>query len=43
MGDSIFIPATLGKYEFIGHFTLLKSYVPNIKEEEMAILDLIEK
>ena len=43
MGDSIFIPATLGEYELIGHFTLLKSYVPNIKEEEIAILDLIEK
>lgn len=27
MGDSVFIPATLGEYELIGNFTLLKSYV----------------
>lgn len=43
MGDSIFIPATLGEYELIGNFTLLKSYVPNIKNEEKEILKVIEK
>ena len=43
MGDSIFIPATLNEYELIGDFTLLKSYVPNIKKEEEEILNVIEK
>lgn len=43
MGDSIFIPATLNEYELIGEFTLLKSYVPNIKKEEEEILNVIEK
>ena len=32
MGDSIFIPATLGEYELIGEFTVLKSYVPKCKQ-----------
>ena len=43
MGDSIFIPATLGEYELVGDFTLLKSYVPNLKNEEKNILTIIEK
>lgn len=43
MGDSIFIPAALGEYELVGEFTLLKSYVPNIKVEEKEILSIIEK
>jgi mannose-6-phosphate isomerase len=43
MGDSIFIPATLGEYELIGDFTLLKSYVPDLKNEEKDILNIIEK
>jgi mannose-6-phosphate isomerase len=43
VGDSIFIPATLGEYELVGDFTLLKSYVPNVKNEEKDILSLIEK
>lgn len=43
MGDSIFIPATLGDYELIGNFTLLKSYVPNLTNEEQKILSIIEK
>lgn len=43
MGDSIFIPATLGEYELVGNFTLLKSYVPNLKNEEKDILGIIEK
>lgn len=40
IGDSIFIPATLGDYELIGDFTLLKSYVPNLKNEEKNILSI---
>ena len=43
MGDSIFIPATLGEYELVGKFTLLKSYVPNLKNEEKEVLNIIEK
>lgn len=43
MGDSIFIPATLGEYELIGNFTLLKSYVPNVKSEEKDILKVVQK
>lgn len=43
MGDSIFIPATLGDYELVGDFTLLKSYVPNLENEEEEILNIIEK
>lgn len=43
IGDSIFIPATLGDYELIGDFTLLKSYVPNVKNEEIDVLSIIEK
>lgn len=43
MGDSIFIPATLGGYELVGDFTLLKSYVPNLENEEEEILNIVEK
>ena len=43
MGDSIFIPASLGKYELCGNFTLLKSYVPDVKSEENSILRNIRK
>ena len=43
MGDSIFIPATLGYYELIGDFTLLKSYLPNVKNEEKDILSIIQR
>ena len=43
MGDSVLIPAVLGDYELIGDFTLLKSYVPNIKNEEKEVLSIIEK
>jgi mannose-6-phosphate isomerase len=43
MGDSLFIPATLGEYELVGDFTLLKSYVPNLKNEEKEVLSIIEK
>ncbi|MPQ44074.1 type I phosphomannose isomerase catalytic subunit [Clostridium tarantellae] len=41
-GDSIFIPATLGKYELIGTMSLLKSYVPSVKEVEDEILNTIK-
>ena len=43
MGDSIFVPAYLGEYELCGEFTLLKSYVPDTKAEEEAILNVIRK
>lgn len=43
MGDSIFIPASLGEYELQGRFTLLKSYVPDTKAEEDAILSCVRK
>lgn len=43
MGDSIFIPATLGEYELVGNFTLLKSYVPDVNKEEKEILSIVEK
>lgn len=43
MGDSIFIPASLGEYELQGNFTLLKSYVPDKEKEENIILDIIRK
>jgi mannose-6-phosphate isomerase len=43
MGDSIFIPATLGDYELVGDFTLLKSYVPDLENEEKEILNIVEK
>lgn len=41
-GDSILIPANLGKYEFKGNMELLKSYVPNIKEVEEEILKVVK-
>ncbi|SFC57702.1 type I phosphomannose isomerase catalytic subunit [Clostridium uliginosum] len=43
LGDSILIPASLGNYELIGDFTLLKSYVPNIEEEQTDILKNVIK
>ena len=43
MGDSIFIPATLGEYELVGDFTLLKSYVPDVKKEEEKLLNVIKR
>lgn len=41
-GDSLLIPATLGKYEFKGTMELLKSYVPNIEEVEEEILKVVK-
>ena len=43
MGDSIFIPASLGQYELCGKFTLLKSYVPDVKIEEENIIKVVRK
>ncbi|MFD3158595.1 type I phosphomannose isomerase catalytic subunit [Haloimpatiens sp. FM7330] len=37
-GDSIFIPATLGKYTLKGNMKLLKSYVPDVEKVEKEIL-----
>jgi mannose-6-phosphate isomerase len=41
-GDSIFIPAYLGKYEIKGKIKLLKSYVPDVKKVEKEIIGKIE-
>lgn len=41
-GDSILIPANLGKYEIIGELRLLKSYMPSIDKVEGEILGLIK-
>lgn len=43
MGDSILIPAYLGKYELKGNFTLLKSFEPDIEKEKNEILDTVLK
>lgn len=40
-GDSIFIPASLGKYKLEGKMELLKSYVPSVEKIEKEILDVI--
>lgn len=42
IGDSILIPANLGKYEIIGELRLLKSYMPSIDKVEGEILGLIK-
>lgn len=41
-GDSIFIPATLGKYTIQGYCRLIKSYVPDVEAVENEILDIIK-
>lgn len=41
-GDSVFIPAYLGKYEIKGKIKLLKSYVPNVEKVEKEIINRIE-
>lgn len=43
MGDSILIPAFLGKYVLRGDMSLLKSYVPNKNMVEKDILSIIKK
>ncbi|WP_010237188.1 type I phosphomannose isomerase catalytic subunit [Clostridium arbusti] len=41
-GDSILIPAYLGKYEIKGELKLLKSYVPDVKKVEQEIISKVE-
>lgn len=41
-GDSIFIPASLGKYSLKGNMTLLKSYVPKEGAVEEEILSVVK-
>lgn len=41
-GDSILIPASLGKYQIIGQLKLLKSYVPDIEKVEKEILGVVK-
>jgi mannose-6-phosphate isomerase len=41
-GDSILIPAYLGKYEIKGQLKLLKSYVPDLEKVERNIISEIE-
>lgn len=41
-GDSIFIPAYLGRYEIKGNIKLLKSYVPDVQKVEKEIISKIE-
>ncbi|MDP4143746.1 MAG: class I mannose-6-phosphate isomerase [Bacillota bacterium] len=40
-GDSILIPAFLGKYELNGNMKLIKSYVPNVEQVKKEVLDNI--
>lgn len=42
-GDSILIPATLGKYSISGNLKVLKSYVPNIEKVQSAIMSEVLK
>lgn len=41
LGDSIFIPASLGEYKIVGNLKLLKFYVPYIPKVEDEILEHI--
>lgn len=40
-GDSILIPATLGKYKITGNLEILKSYVPDVSESESKLLSVV--
>ncbi|MBU5590441.1 class I mannose-6-phosphate isomerase [Clostridium sp. MSJ-4] len=42
-GESILIPATLGKYTIKGEVVLLKTYVPEVEELREEILKVVEK
>ncbi|WP_027633812.1 type I phosphomannose isomerase catalytic subunit [Clostridium hydrogeniformans] len=42
-GDSVLIPANLGRYTILGRLKLLKSYVPNVAKVEKEILEEIKK
>lgn len=39
IGDSILIPAGLGKYQIVGQLSLLKSYLPSVPKVERQILE----
>lgn len=41
-GESVIIPAALGKYSFTGKLKLMKSYVPDINKVEQEILKVIK-
>ncbi|KEI13806.1 type I phosphomannose isomerase catalytic subunit [Clostridium novyi] len=41
-GDSILIPASLGKYKFTGNMKILKSYVPDVEKVEKEISSVIK-
>lgn len=41
-GESLLIPAALGKYSFKGNMVLLKSYVPDVEKVEKEILSVIK-
>lgn len=43
MGDSVLIPASLGKYVLRGNMSLLRSYVPDINKVKKEILKIVEK
>ena len=42
VGDAVLIPASLGKYQITGDLTVLKTYVPNIKQLEEEIISLVK-
>lgn len=42
-GDSILIPAALGKYTLRGTMKVLKSYVPDVEKVEKEIISVIKK
>lgn len=42
-GDSVLIPASLGKYTLRGNMKALKSYVPDVEKVEREILNIIRK
>jgi len=41
LGQSVFIPASLGEYEISGEIKLMKSYVPNVERVHQEIIDII--
>lgn len=42
VGDAILIPATLGEYKISGELSVLKSYVPNMKQLEDEIISVVK-
>ncbi|WDV45384.1 class I mannose-6-phosphate isomerase [Clostridiaceae bacterium M8S5] len=41
-GDSILIPASLGKYEVLGKVRFINSYIPDVKSVRKEIMSIIE-